>query len=66
MSKNTSPLTLRVTYVDGSFTDYLVENKSDMAFLIGSITRAINEHKAVKVCEKIIMNANNILFFEEL
>ena len=66
MSKNTSPLTLRVTYVDGSFTDYLVENKSDMAFLIGSITRAINDHKALKVCEKIIMNANNILFFEEL
>ena len=66
MSKNTNQLTLRVTYVDGSFTDYLVDNKSDMAFLIGSITRAINEHKAVKVCEKIIMNANNILFFEEL
>ena len=66
MSKNISPLTLRVTYVDGSFTDYLVENKSDMAFLVGSITRAINDHKAVKVCEKIIMNANNILFFEEL
>ena len=66
MSKNTNQLTLRVTYVDGSFTDYLVENKSDMAFLVGSITRAINEHKAVKVCEKIIMNANNILFFEEL
>ena len=66
MSKNTSPLTLRVTYIDGNFTDYLVENKSDMAFLVGSITRAINEHKAVKVCEKIIMNANNILFFEEL
>ena len=66
MSKNTSPLTLRVTYVDGSFTDYLVDNKSDMAFLVGSITRAINDHKAVKVCEKIIMNANNILFFEEL
>ena len=66
MSKNTNQLTLRVTYVDGSFTDYLVENKSDMAFLVGSITRALNEHKAVKVCEKIIMNANNILFFEEL
>lgn len=66
MSKNTNQLTLRVTYVDGSFTDYLVENKSDMAFLVGSITRAINDHKAVKVCEKIIMNANNILFFEEL
>ena len=66
MSKNTNRLTLRVTYVDGSFTDYLVENKSDMAFLVGSITRAINDHKAVKVCEKIIMNANNILFFEEL
>ncbi len=66
MAKNTNQLTLRVTYVDGSFTDYLVENKSDMAFLVGSITRAINEHKAVKVCEKIIMNANNILFFEEL
>ena len=66
MAKNTSPLTLRVTYVDGSFTDYLVESKSDMAFLVGSITRAINDHKAVKVCEKIIMNANNILFFEEL
>ena len=66
MSKNTSPLTLRVTYVDGSFTDYIVDNKSDMAFLIGSITRAINDHKAVKVCEKIIMNANNILFVEEL
>lgn len=66
MAKNTNQLTLRVTYVDGSFTDYLVENKSDMAFLIGSITRAINDHKAVKVCEKIIMNANNILFFEEL
>lgn len=66
MAKNTNQLTLRVTYVDGSFTDYLVENKSDMAFLVGSITRAINDHKAVKVCEKIIMNANNILFFEEL
>ena len=66
MSKNASPLTLRVTFVDGSFTDYLVDNKSDMAFLVGSITRAINDHKAVKVCEKIIMNANNILFFEEL
>lgn len=66
MAKNTNQLTLRVTYVDGSFTDYLVDNKSDMAFLIGSITRAINDHKAVKVCEKIIMNANNILFFEEL
>lgn len=66
MSKNTNQLTLRVTYVDGSFTDYLVDNKSDMAFLVGSITRAINDHKAVKVCEKIIMNANNILFFEEL
>ena len=66
MSKNTNQLILRVTYVDGSFTDYLVENKSDMAFLVGSITRAINDHKAVKVCEKIIMNANNILFFEEL
>lgn len=66
MAKNTNQLTLRVTYVDGSFTDYLVDNKSDMAFLVGSITRAINDHKAVKVCEKIIMNANNILFFEEL
>lgn len=66
MAKNTNQLTLRVTYVDGSFTDYLVDNKSDMAFLIGSITRAINDHKAVKVCEKIIMNANNILFIEEL
>lgn len=66
MAKNTKQLTLRVTYVDGSFTDYLVDNKSDMAFLIGSITRAINDHKAVKVYEKIIMNANNILFVEEL
>lgn len=66
MAKNTNQLTLRVTYIDGSFTDYLVENKSDMAFLIGSITRAINDHKAVKICEKIIMNANNILFVEEL
>ena len=66
MSKNTNQLTLRVTFVDGNFTDYLIDNKSDMAFLIGSITRAINDHKAVKICEKIIMNANNILFFEEL
>ena len=66
MSKNTNQLTLRVTYVDGSFTDYIVDNKSDMAFLIGSITRAINDHKAVKICDNIIMNANNILFIEEL
>lgn len=66
MAKSTSPLTLRVTFVDGEFTDYLVDNKSDMAFLIGSITRAINDHKAVKICDKIIMNANNILFVEEL
>ena len=66
MAKNTSPLTLRVTYVDGSFTDYLVDNKSDMTFLIGSITRAINDHKAVKICDNIVMNANNILFVEEL
>lgn len=66
MSKNTSPLTLRVTFVDGNFTDYIVENKSDMAFLIGSITRAINDHKAVKICDNIVINANNILFVEEL
>lgn len=66
MSKNTSPLTLRVTFVDGNFTDYLVDNKSDMTSLMGSITRAINDHKAVKICEKIVMNANNILFVEEL
>lgn len=66
MSKNASPLTLRVTFVDGNFTDYLIDNKSDMTFLIGSITRAINEHKAVKICDKIVMNANNILFVEEL
>ncbi len=66
MAKNTNQLTLRVTFVDGSFTDYLVDNKSDMAFLIGSITRAINDHKAVKICDNIIMNANNILFVEEL
>lgn len=66
MAKNTNQLTLRVTFVDGNFTDYLVDNKSDMTFLIGSITRAINDHKAVKICEKIVMNANNILFVEEL
>ena len=66
MSKNTNQLTLRVTYVDGTFTDYLIDNKSDMTFLIGSITRAINDHKAVKICDKIVMNANNILFVEEL
>ena len=66
MAKNTNQLTLRVTFVDGNFTDYLIDNKSDMTFLIGSITRAINDHKAVKICDNIIMNANNILFFEEL
>ena len=66
MSKNTNQLTLRVTFVDGNFTDYLIHNKSDMTFLIGSITRAINDHKAVKICDKIVMNANNILFVEEL
>lgn len=66
MAKNTNQLTLRVTFVDGNFTDYLVDNKSDMAFLIGSITRAINDHKSVKICDKIVMNANNILFVEEL
>ena len=66
MAKNANQLTLRVTFVDGSFTDYIVDNKSDMAFLIGSITRAINDHKAVKICDNIIMNANNILFVEEL
>lgn len=66
MAKNTKQLTLRVTYVDSSFTDYLVDNKSDMAFLIGSITRAINDHKAVKICDNIVINANNILFVEEL
>ena len=66
MAKNTNQLTLRVTYVDGSFTDYLVDNKSDMAFLIGSITRAINDHKAVKICDNIVINSNNILFVEEL
>lgn len=66
MSKNTNQLTLRVTFVDGNFTDYLIDNKSDMTFLIGSITRAINDHKAVKICDKIVMNANNILFVEEL
>ena len=66
MSKNTNQLTLRVTFVDGNFTDYLIDNKGDMTFLIGSITRAINDHKAVKICDKIVMNANNILFVEEL
>lgn len=66
MSKNTNQLILRVTFVDGNFTDYLIDNKSDMAFLIGSITRAINDHKAVKICDNIVMNANNILFIEEL
>lgn len=66
MAKNTNQLTLRVTFVDGNFTDYLIDNKSDMTFLIGSITRAINDHKAVKICDKIVMNANNILFVEEL
>lgn len=66
MSKNTNQLILRVTFVDGNFTDYLIDNKSDMTFLIGSITRAINDHKAVKICDKIVMNANNILFVEEL
>ena len=66
MPKNTNQLILRVTFVDGNFTDYLIDNKSDMAFLIGSITRAINDHKAVKICDKIVMNANNILFVEEL
>ena len=66
MSKNTNHLTLRVTFVDGNFTAYLVDNKSDMAFLMGSITRAINDHKAVKICDNIVINANNILFVEEL
>ena len=66
MSKNTNQLTHRVTFVDGNFTDYLVDNKSDMAFLMGSITRAINDHKAVKICDNIVINANNILFVEEL
>ena len=66
MAKNANQLTLRVTFVDGNFTDYLIDNKSDMTFLIGSITRAINDHKAVKICDKIVMNANNILFVEEL
>ena len=66
MAKNTNQLTLRVTFVDGNFTDYLIDNKSDMTFLIGSITRAINDHKAVKICDKIVMNANNILCVEEL
>lgn len=66
MAKNTNQLTLRVTFVDGNFTDYLVDNKSDMAFLMGSITRAINDHKAVKICDNIVINANNILFVEEL
>ena len=66
MAKNTNQLTLRVTFVDGNFTDYLIDNKSDMTFLIGSITRAINDHKAVKICDNIVMNANNILFIEEL
>ena len=66
MSKNTNQLTLRVTFVDGNFTDYLVDNKSDMAFLMCSITRAINDHKAVKICDNIVINANNILFVEEL
>ena len=66
MSKKTSKLTHRVTFVDGNFTDYLVENKSDMAFLIGSIKRAINDNKAVKICDNIVINANNILFVEEL
>ena len=66
MAKNTNQLILRVTFVDGNFTDYLIDNKSDMAFLIGSITRAINDHKAVKICDNIVMNANNILFVEEL
>ena len=66
MSKNANQLILRVTFVDGNFTDYLIDNKSDMTFLIGSITRAINDHKAVKICDKIVMNANNILFVEEL
>lgn len=66
MSKNTNQLILRVTFVDGNFTDYLIDNKSDMTFLIGSITRAINDHKAVKICDNIVMNANNILFVEEL
>lgn len=66
MAKNANQLILRVTFVDGNFTDYLIDNKSDMTFLIGSITRAINDHKAVKICDKIVMNANNILFVEEL
>ena len=66
MAKNANQLILRVTFVDGNFTDYLIDNKSDMTFLIGSITRAINDHKAVKICDNIVMNANNILFVEEL
>ena len=66
MSKNTVTPIIRVAYTTNTYTDFVTNCKSDAAILMRQITTAINEHKAVKLCDNIIINTNNIIYVEVL
>lgn len=66
MSKNTVTPIIRVTYITNTYTDFVTNCKSDATTLMRQITTAINEHKAVKLCDNIIINTNNIIYVEVL
>lgn len=66
MSKNTVTPIIRVAYTTNTYTDFVTNCKSDAATLMRQITTAINEHKAVKLCDNIIINTNNIIYVEVL
>lgn len=66
MAKKDKDLILRITFVNGHITDYEVGNKNDMSLLLHKIAKAIDDHKSVSICNGITMNANNILFIEEI
>lgn len=64
MSKNTTTPTIRVAYTTNTYTDFVTNSKSDATTLMRQITTAINEHKAVKLCDNIIINTNNVIYVE--
>lgn len=66
MAKNTVTPIIRVAYTTNTYTDFVTNCKSDAVTLMRQITTAINEHKAVKLCDNIIINTNNIIYVEVL
>lgn len=66
MAKKDKDLILRITFVNEHITDYTVNSNNDMLLLTNKIAKAMDEHKSVSICNGITMNANNILFIEEI